>query len=342
MNSLARMRAMTLATALLLLPGCGVAVAGSTLDAVKARGTVKCGVISSPGFAAPDNAGQWRGFYAEFCRSIAVALFGDPTKVEFVPASRQQRFALVQSGEVDILTAGVTRTLTRATQLGLHFGPTLFYDGQGFLVQNALKAAKPADLAGATVCVMPGTTTELNLADYFRQHKIPFKTVVAEEYREIIAAFAAGRCDVLTQDASALFVTRSQLAKPDDYTVLPARISKEPIAPAVRYGDDQWLELITWVALVPVQAEEFGITRDNVDTFLQSEDPSIRRFLGVDPSLAQAIKLDARWAYSIVKQFGNYGEMFERNIGKDSPLKFTRGINDLWTRGGLLYAPPFR
>ncbi|PWC40389.1 amino acid ABC transporter substrate-binding protein [Azospirillum sp. TSO22-1] len=320
----------------------GTAQAGPTLDAVKARSTVKCGVLNSPGGSAPDANGEWRGFNADFCRAIAAALFNDPRKVEFVATTRQQRFTAIQSGEVDVLIAGVTQTVTRALQLGLHFGPIVLHDGQGFLVPKALKVAKATELDGATVCTMPGTTTELNVTDFFRLNKISYKPVVAEEFREVLAAFTAGRCDVLTQDASALAITRSQLPKPDDYVLLPERISKEPIAPAVRFGDDQWQEIVNWTIWATIQAEEFGIARDTVDGFAGSPDPSVRRFLGIDPGIGEAIRLDPRWAYNIVKAVGNYGEIFERNYGKDSPLKFARGPNELVQRGGLIVSPPFR
>ncbi|ABC21583.1 amino acid ABC transporter substrate-binding protein [Rhodospirillum rubrum] len=319
------------------------AEAGETLDAIKARGVIKIGVGgNSPGFSAPDSAGRWQGFFIDIGRALAVTVFNDPEKAEFVNSSPQQRLPALQSGEFDILLSGVTQTITRATKLGFHFGPVVFYDGQGLLVPKKLGITKGSELDGATVCVQTGTTGELNIADFFRQHKISFKPVVIEESNEFLKAFASGRCDVLTQDSSDLAIRRTLLPNAADYVLLPERISKEPLAPAIRYGDDRWLEIVNWTVYALIEAEELGITQATIDSFLGSDNPSIRRFLGVDPSLAEATGLDAKFAYNIIKALGNYGEVFERSVGKASKLGFERGYNQPWTQGGLLYSPPFR
>lgn len=320
----------------------GAAKAGPTLDAIKARGAIKVGVGTQPGFFSPDSNGRWQGFFVDFGRALAIAVFNDPDKVQFIASSPQQRLPALQSGEFDILLSGVTQTFTRATKLGFHFGPVVFYDGQGLLVPKKLGVTKGKELNGATVCVQTGTTGELNITDFFRQNKITFKPVVIEETAENQKAFASGRCDVLTQDSSDLAITRTLLPKPDDYVLLPERISKEPLAPAIRYGDDQWLEIVNWVVNATIQAEEFGITQANVDSFLTSNDPGIRRFLGVDPSLGEAAKLDPKFIHTIIKNVGNYGEIFERHVGQKTKVGLERGYNAPWTQGGLLYAPPFR
>lgn len=318
------------------------ATAGPTLDAIKARGTIKVGVGTSPGFFAPDSDGKWKGFFVDFGRALAVTVFDDPNKVEFTSSSPQQRLPALQAGEFDILLSGVTQTISRAFKLGFHFGPVVFYDGQGILVKKSLGVAKAADLDGATIGIQSGTTGELNIADFFRKAKKPFQPVVIEETKELRAAIESGRVDALTQDASDLAITRTQLKNPDEYVLLPERLSKEPLVPAVRAGDDRWLEIVNWTVYATIQAEEFGITSANVDDFLRSDDPAIKRFLGVDTSLGEAIGLDPKFAYRIVKTVGNYGEIFERNIGPKTKVGFERGYNQLWTKGGLLYSPPFR
>jgi general L-amino acid transport system substrate-binding protein len=318
------------------------AASGATLRAVRARGAVKCGISQAAGFATPNDAGQWQGFDVDFCRAIAVAVFGDPAKVEYVPYTQSQRFSGLQSGEVDILVNGTSLTISRTMQRGFHFGPIYLYDGQAFLVPKSLNVSKAAALDGATVCVQQGTTTELNLTDFARRNSIKFRPVVIEDLRGAVAALAGGRCDVITQDGAGLATTRTMLRNPNDYVVLPDRLSKEPIAPVVRYGDDQWLELINWVFRVPVQAEELGITQANVATFENSTDPSIKRFLGLEPGITDGFGLDARWTSRVIEKVGNYGEIFDRNLGPKTPLGMTRGMNALWTDGGLMYAPPFR
>jgi general L-amino acid transport system substrate-binding protein len=320
------------------------AQAGPTLDKVKAAGGFSCGVPTGvPGFAQPDNQGKYAGFDVEICRAISAALFGDPEKVKYVPLTAQQRFTALQSGEVDILSNNTTWTLTRDTDLGLNFGPVVFYDGQGFMVPKKLNVKGAKELNGATICVQPGTTTELNLADYFRANKMEYKPVVIEKIDEIYAAFFAGRCDVMTGDASALAAQRiGRASNPDDYMILPERISKEPLAPVVRHGDDQWDDIVHWVIYAMIQAEESGITKANVDDMLKSDDPAIKRMLGVTPGMGKALGLDEKWAYNAVKMVGNYGEIFDRHLGAGSPLKLERGLNALWTKGGLQYAMPIR
>lgn len=316
-----------------------VADAGPTLDKIKQRGTIKVGVGTTPGFFAPDSGGKWQGFFIDYGRALSIAVFGEPDKVEFTNSSPQQRLPALQAGEYDILLSGVTVTATRAFQLGFHFGPTIFYDGQGILVRKDLGVTKAADLDGATIGVQSGTTGELNIADFFRKTGKKFTPVTIEDTSEFISALESGRVDAITQDSSDLVGKRTQLKNPDDYIVLPERLSKEPLAPAIAGGDDRWLELVNWTVNATIQAEEFGITSQNVDDFLESDDPAIQRFLGVDPSLAEASGLDPKWAYKIIKTVGNYGEIFDRHL---KPLGWERGYNNLWTAGGLLYSPPFR
>ncbi|MER9374431.1 amino acid ABC transporter substrate-binding protein [Mesorhizobium sp. M0491] len=313
--------------------------AGPTLDKIKERGSIKVGVGTTPGFFSPDSNGRWQGFFADYGRALAITVFGDPDNVEFTNSSPQQRLPALQAGEFDILLSGVTVTITRAFQLGFHFGPTVFYDGQGILVRKDLGVTKAADLDGATIGVQSGTTGELNIADFFRKTGKKFTPVTIEDTGEFINALETGRVDAITQDSSDLVGKRTQLKKPDDYIILPERLSKEPLAPAIAGGDDRWLEIVNWTVNATIQAEEWGITSKNVDEFLKSPDPAIQRFLGVDPSLAQAIGLDPKWAYNIVKTVGNYGEIYDRNL---KPLGWERGYNSLWTNGGLLYSPPFR
>jgi len=334
-------------TAVALLGIAGTAQAGKDLDAVKARGNLICGVNTGvAGFAQPDDKGKWTGLDVDVCRATAAAIFGDAEKVKYVPTTAQQRFTALQSGEVDILSRNTTYTLTRDTALGLDFTGINYYDGQGFMVAKKLGVKSAKELNGATVCVQPGTTTELNLADYFRANKMTFKPVVIEKVEEIRAAFYAGRCDVYTTDASGLYSTRAANTpaplKADDFIVLPEIISKEPLGPAVRQGDNQFADIVRWAFYAMLEAEEYGITSQNVDEMLKSENPTIKRILGVTPGMGKALGVDEKWVYTIVKQVGNYGESFERNVGMGSPLKIERGLNAQWTKGGLQYAPPIR
>ena len=343
------MRKISMATTIGLaaMVAANAATAGTVLDAVKARGALVCGVgTGTAGFMLADSQGKWVGLDVDVCRAIASAIFGDAEKVKFVPLSSQQRFTALQSGEVDILSNNTTETLTRDTALGLDFTAVTYYDGQGFLVNKKLGVKSAKELNGATVCVAPGTTTELNLADYFRANKMTFKPVVIEKVDEVRAAFFSGRCDVYTNDSSSLYATRAANvpppAKAEDFIVLPEIISKEPLAPAVRHGDNQFADIVRWSQYAMIEAEEYGITSKNVDEMLKSENPTIKRILGVTPGMGKALGVDEKWVYNIVKQVGNYGESFDRNVGMGSPLKIERGLNNLWTKGGLQYAPPIR
>ena len=320
------------------------AQAGATLDKIKQSGQISCGVPTGiAGFAAPDSRGRWAGFDIDICRALSSAIFGVADKVKYVPLTAVQRFTALQSGEVDVLSNNTTDTLQRDTALGLNFAPVVFYDGQGFMVAKKLGVKGAKELNGATICVQPGTTTELNLADYFRANKMEYKPVVIEKIDELYAAFFSGRCDVMTGDASGLAAQRlGRASNPDDYVVLPDRISKEPLAPVVRHGDDEWNDIVRWVVYALIEAEEKGVTQKNVDDMLKSEDPGIKRMLGVTPGMGKALGLDEKWAYNEIKLIGNYGEIFDRTLGKDTELKFERGLNDLWTRGGLMYAMPIR
>ncbi|WP_342241872.1 amino acid ABC transporter substrate-binding protein [Inquilinus sp. OTU3971] len=320
------------------------AQAGATFDAVKQRGFIQCGVNTSlAGFALPDSQGKWTGIDVDTCRALAAAVFGDAEKVKFTPLNAQVRFTALQSGEVDLLARNTTYSLSRDTSLGLSFTAINFYDGQGFMVNKSLGVASAKELNGATICVQPGTTTELNLTDWFRTNKLDFKPVVIEKLEDVEAAFFSGRCDAYTTDASGLAGTRAAKApKPDDYIILPEIISKEPLAIAVRQGDDQWADITRWVFFAQVQAEESGVTSQNIDSFGDSPDPTIQRLLGKTPGMGEALGLPETWAYNAIKQVGNYGEMFERNVGEKTTLGLKRGLNALWTQGGLQYAPPIR
>jgi general L-amino acid transport system substrate-binding protein len=320
------------------------AYAGQTLESIKTRGQLVCGVSTgTAGFAMADSKGTYQGLDVDFCHGLSAAIFGTPDKVKFVPLSAPQRFTALQSGEIDVLARNSTWTLQREGSLGLLFGPVVFYDGQGFMVSKKLGLKSAKDLSGATVCVQPGTTTELNLADYFRSNKLQLKEVVIENLDEIENAFFSGRCDAYTTDGSGLAGTRvSKAPNPDDYVILPERISKEPLAPVVRQGDDQWFDIIRWTVFALIDAEEHGISSKTVDQQLKSDDPNVQRLLGVTAGNGKALGLDEKWAYNVIKSVGNYGEIYDRNVGKDSPLKLDRGLNDLWTHGGLMYAPPAR
>jgi general L-amino acid transport system substrate-binding protein len=320
------------------------AQAGATFDAVKSKGFVQCGMNGSVGgFGAPDAKGEMKGLDVDLCRAVAAAMFGDANKVKHTPLTAQQRFTALQSGEVDLLARNTTQTLTRDASLGLIGAGVNYYDGQGFIVTKKLGVKSAKELNGATVCVQPGTTTELNLADYFRANKLTFKPVVIEKLDEVVGAYASGRCDVYTTDVSGLASTRAtQLPNPDDHVILPEVISKEPLGPLVRQGDDTWLVVVRWALNAMVEAEEYGITSANVDEMLKSDNPNVKRILGVTPGGGKALGLDEKWAYNIIKQVGNYGESFDRNVGKGSPLKLERGVNALWNAGGLMYAWPIR
>ncbi|WP_457662707.1 amino acid ABC transporter substrate-binding protein [Sinorhizobium medicae] len=340
--------ARTILTALVSAAVVGVgsyAASAATLDDVKAKGFVQCGVNTGlAGFAAPNASGDWSGFDVDYCKAIAAAVFGDATKVKYTPLSAKERFPALQSGEVDVLARNTTWSINRDTALGFNFRPVNYYDGQGFMVRKELDVKSALELSGAAVCVQTGTTTELNLADYFKANNLQYNPVVFEKLEEVNAAYDAGRCDVYTTDQSGLYSLRLTLSKPDDHIVLPEIISKEPLAPAVRQGDDQWFDIVSWVHYALVQAEEFGVTQANVEEMKKSANPDVQRFLGVeaDSKIGTDLGLTNEWAVNIVKAVGNYGEVFDRNIGAGSPLKIERGLNALWNKGGLQYAPPVR
>lgn len=320
----------------------GIATAG-TLDDVKAKGFVQAGVNGDLfGFGKPDEKGVWKGLDVDTARAVAAAVFGDATKVKFTPLTAKTRFTALQSGEIDVLTRNATRTLSRETALGLDFVQVNYYDGQGFLINKAMGVKSAKELDGASVCVLPGTTTEQNVADFFRVNKMKMKPVVIESTAELSKAFFAGRCDVMTSDSSQLAGIRAVAPNPSDYEILPEIISKEPLAPAVRHGDNQWGDIVNFSVLAMINAEELGITSKNIDEKMKSTDPKVKRFLGVTPGNGKALGLDEKWAYNIIKQVGNYGEVFERNVGVNTPLGLKRGLNALWTNGGLLYSPPFK
>ncbi|NLI81264.1 MAG: amino acid ABC transporter substrate-binding protein [Deltaproteobacteria bacterium] len=317
--------------------------AGETLDAVKTRGYVSVGVNGGLfGFGMPDEKGVWRGLDVDTGRAVAAAVFGDAEKVKFVTLTTQTRFTALQSKEIDVLCRNATRTLTRETDLGLNFVTVNYYDGQGFLVPKKLGVKSAKELSGASVCTLPGTTTEQNVGDYFRANNMTLKPVVIEQNTELNQAFFAGRCDCLTSDASQLAGIRAVAPNPDDYVILPEIISKEPLAPVVRHGDEQWRDIVDFCVLAMIAAEDMGITSKNVEEMLASKDPNIQRFLGVTPGNGKALGLDEKWAYNIVKQVGNYGEVFERNVGEKTKLGIKRGLNAQWRDGGLMYSPPFK
>jgi general L-amino acid transport system substrate-binding protein len=315
----------------------------NTLAQIKARGVVNCG--TSPGlagFAMPDAQGNYKGLDVDLCRGIAAAIFNDPTKVKFVPLSSKDRFTALQASEVDLLSRTTTWTMSRDTSLGLNFAGVNYYDGQGFMVRKKLGVDSALKLAGASVCVAQGTTTELNLADYFRSNKMKYEVVAFAGGDETIKAYESGRCDVFTTDSSGLYAERLKLQVPADHIVLPEIISKEPLGPVVRHGDDNWFDVVKWTHNAMLNAEELGVTQANVDQMLKSENPEIKRLVGTEGKFGEAIGLTNDWAYRIIKHVGNYGEAFDRNVGEGSLLKIARGQNALWTKGGLQYAPPIR
>lgn len=323
------------------------AASADTLQTVKDRGNLACGVSTgNPGFSAPDDKGVWKGLDVDFCHAVAATVFGDPAKVKYNSLSSKVRFTALQSGEIDILSRQTTWTASREAGLGLMFTGVMYYDGQGFMINSkkvpGVTSAK--QLAGATVCVLTGTTGELNMADYFKGNKIEFSPVVFEKIEEAKAAYDAGRCDVYTDDQSNLYSARLSLASPADHVVLPEIISKEPVGPVVRQGDDKWLNVVKWTYYALVQAEELGITQANVEEMKNSANPEIKRFLGQEAgaTIGTDFGLSSDFVVNVIKSVGNYGEMFDRNIGMQSPLKIERGKNALWTEGGLQYAMPFR
>lgn len=326
---------------LLILLLAAQAHAGPTADSALKKGFIQCGVNTGlAGFAQPDSKGEWRGIDVDLCRAVAAALFGDAKKSRYTPLTAQQRFTALQSGEVDVLSRNTTWTFARDAGLGLNFVGINFYDGQGFMVTKKRNVKSARQLDGAAICVQPGTTTELNLSDYFRSNNMKFKPVVIEKLEEVLNAYFSGRCDVYTTDVSGLIAARaSRAANSTDHVILPEVVSKEPFGPVVRHGDDHWFDIVRWSLFAMIEAEELGITSKNVDQQAQSANPVVQRFLGVKGDFGKMLNLDNRWAFNIVKQVGNYGESFERHL---TPLGLDRGINKLWNKGGLMYAPPLR
>ncbi len=319
------------------------ASAADTLAAVKERGFVQCGVTTGvPGYSNPDDKGNWKGMDVDVCRGIAAATLGDASKVKYIPLNAKERFTALQSGEIDVLSRVTTWTLTRDSSLGLNFAGVTYYDGQGFLINKNLGVKSALELDGASMCIQSGTTTELNAADYFRENKMQFEPVVFDTADQTVKGFEAGRCDVLTSDQSQLYALRIKLSNPNSAMILPEIISKEPLGPVVRQGDDAWFNVVKWSLFAMINAEELGLTSKNIDGMKNSKNPNIARFVGAEGIKGTGLSLADNWAYNIVKQVGNYGEAFDRNLGKNSPLKIERGLNALWNKGGLQYAPPIR
>ncbi len=315
----------------------------STLDEVQRRGVLQCGVSTGlPGFSATDEKGNWKGLDVDGCKAVAAAVLGNAGKVKYIPLNAKERFTALQSGEIDLLVRGTSWTLVRDTSLGLNFAGINYYDGQGFMVSMKLGLKSAKELDGAAICILAGTTTELNLADYFTQNKMKYEPVVFDTHDQTIKGFEAGRCDVLTSDLSQLYGLRTHLANPGDAVLLPEVISKEPLGPVVRQGDDGWFNIVRWSFYAMVNAEDLGVTSKNIDDMKSSNNPGIRRLLGLEGIKGKSLGLADDWAYQIVKQVGNYSESFERNVGMGSPLKIKRGLNALWSNGGIQYAPPLR
>ncbi len=332
-----------LATTLVAALSFSAAVQAQTLEEVRDRDMLRCGVSDGlPGFSVTNSDGDWVGLDVDTCKAVAAAVLGDSEKVEFVSLTAVERFTALQSGEIDMLSRNTTWTTTRDTSLGINFTGTNYYDGQGFLISRDLGVTSATQLNGAAVCVASGTTTELNLADYFEAQGMDFEPVLYDTSDQTVAGFEAGRCDVLTSDTSQLAALRIQLSDPDSAMVLPEIISKEPLGPAVRQGDDQWFNIVKWTLFLQINAEEYGVSSDNVDAMLESDNPNVSRIVGTSGDLGSLLGLSSDWGYQVISQVGNYAEMFERNVGPDTPLELERGTNALWTDGGILYAPPMR
>ncbi|MFG1465385.1 amino acid ABC transporter substrate-binding protein [Xanthobacter sp. DSM 24535] len=315
----------------------------ATLEDVKARGSLNCGVTQGlPGFSNPDDKGNWTGIDVDFCRAVAAAIFGDATKVKYSPLSAKDRFTALQSGGIDVLSRNTTWTMSRDTTLGFNFAGVMYYDGQGFLVRKSLNLKSVKDLAGASICVQTGTTNELNVGDYFRTNNLKYELIAFATIDETVKAYDSGRCDAFTSDQSQLYSVRLKLTNANDHMVLPEVISKEPLGPLVRHGDDQWFDLIKWTYFALLNAEELGVTSKNVDEMVNSPNPEIKRLLGSDGKYGEAIGVPNDWVVKIVKQVGNYGEIFDRNLGPSTPLGINRGLNKLWNQGGLQYGMPVR
>src|ERR1700754_4750788 len=337
------MNRVSLALAVVLAGLSTQAATAQTLKTVKDRGMLSCGVSQGlPGFSAPDDKGNWAGLDVDICRAISAAIFNDPAKVKFVPLSAKDRFTALQSGEIDVLSRNTTWTLSRDTSLGANFTGVTYYDGQGFLVKKSLKVNSALELNSASVCVQTGTTTEQNLADYFKGNNMKYEVIAFSGADETVKAYESGRCDVFRTDVSQLYAIPLKLANSADHEVLPEVISKEPLGPMVRHGDDQWFDIVKWTLFATLNAEELGITQKNVDDMLKSDKPEIKRLLGTDGNMGEQLGLTKDWVVRIVKAVGNYGESFDRNVGAGSKLQISRGLNKLWNKGGIQYAPPIR
>jgi general L-amino acid transport system substrate-binding protein len=317
--------------------------AGKTLDTIKSRGQLVCGVnVALAGFSSADSEGKWSGMDVDYCKALAASILGDASKVKYVPLNAQQRFTALQSGEIDVLSRNTTWTLTRDASLGASFVGVMYYDGQGFMVKKALKVTSAKELNGATVCVQSGTTTEKNLSDFARANKLDIKPLVFEKNEAATGAYQSGRCQAYTTDASGLAAERSIAKNPDEHMILPEIISKEPLGPLVRRGDDEFFTIAKWVLNALLEGDEYGLTQANLDEKKASDDPNIQRILGTGEDMGALLGLDKAWAYRALEAVGNYGEIFERNVGKNSPLKLDRGLNKPWNQGGIMYAPPIR
>ena len=314
-----------------------------TLQGIKDRGSLSCGVSQGlPGFSAPDDKGTWMGLDVDVCRALAAAIFNDPTKVKFVPLSAKDRFTALQSGEIDVLSRNSTWTLSRDTSLGLNYTGITYYDGQGFMIRKSLKVNSALELNSASICVQTGTTNEQNVSDYFKGNNMKYELIAFGTADETVKAYESGRCDVFTSDVSQLYAERLKLAAPNDHAVLPEVISKEPLGPVVRHGDDQWFDIVKWTLFAMINAEEYAITQKNVDEMAKSSKPELKRIFGTDGNLGEQLGLTKDWVTRIIKATGNYGESFDRNVGAGSKLGIARGLNKLWNQGGLQYAPPIR
>jgi general L-amino acid transport system substrate-binding protein len=329
--------------AIALVTCAATAAPAQTLKAVQDRGHLICGVSERlPGFSAKDDQGQWSGLDVDFCRALAAAIFNDATKVEYVPLSAEDRFEALRSGKIDVLSRNSTWTMGREVGLGLAFAAVSYYDGQGFMVRNALKIESALELSEKSICLQSGTTTELNLADYFRNNRLTYKPVTFHSVKEALKAYEDGKCEAFTSDVSGLYALRTELGTPRDHIILPDIISKEPLGPVVRQGDFQWFTIVKWTQFAMVNADELGISRANIDEAMKSEKPSVRRLLGLEGEFGKQVGLTNDWAARIIRVVGNYGEVFERNVGTGSKLGIPRGLNQLWDKGGIQYAPPIR
>jgi general L-amino acid transport system substrate-binding protein len=330
----------TVAAALLCT---SVAASAQTMKKVVDRGALICGVSQGlPGFSNPDDKGNWTGFDVDVCRAIAAVIFNNATKVKYTPLSAKDRFTALQSGEIDVLSRNTTWTLSRDTSLGFNFAAVTYYDGQGFIVRKSLKVNSALQLNGASICTQSGTTSELNLADYFRANKIKYEVVAFGTADETVKAYDTGRCDVFTTDISQLYAEKLKLTNGNDHVILPEIISKEPLGPVVRHGDDQWFDLVKWTVFAMINAEELEVSSKNIDEAMKSDKPDVRRLLGVEGNFGEQLGVANNWVERIIRSVGNYGEVFERNVGSGSRLAIARGINNLWNKGGIQYAPPVR